>query len=98
MTAHAVSELGEIVALDLPAIGSKLARSQSCGAIESMKTVSELVAPVSGSVAERNEAVLTDPSLVNADPYGGGWMFAVRLADGSEMEALLTGPEYDAGL
>lgn len=77
----AADSLGDLVFLDLPAIGSKLAAGTPCGELESTKTVSELIAPVSGVVTAINDEAVADPALVSADPYGGGWLFAVQVSD-----------------
>jgi glycine cleavage system H protein len=94
ITDHAQDELGEIVYLDLPAAGSAVSRGVSMGEIESVKTVSDLIAPVSGTVVERNEAAMEKPGLVNADPYGAGWLVRVRVDQGAESEELISADEY----
>jgi len=94
ITDFAQDELGEIVYVDLPAQGAALRQGTAMGEIESVKTVSELVSPVTGSVEERNSAVLDKPGLVNSDPYGDGWLVRVRLTGDGESEALLSPAEY----
>ena len=89
----AVDQLGDVVYLSLPAVGQVITAGQVCGEIESTKTVSELLAPVTGEVTEVNDAVVADPSLVNSDPYGQGWLFRVAVA---ERGPLLAAEEYAA--
>ncbi|MDR1386447.1 MAG: glycine cleavage system protein GcvH [Propionibacteriaceae bacterium] len=87
ITAFASEALGDIVYLSLPQPGDTVKAGESCGEIESTKSVSDLYAPVSGSVAEINQAVLDAPELVGDDPYGQGWLFTVH-PDGSEADLL----------
>jgi glycine cleavage system H protein len=91
ITAVAAEALGELVYLDLPEVGSTIVAGESCGEVESTKTVSELVPPVSGEVIELNGRAVEEPSLVTADPYGDGWLFTVIP---TETGALLTAAEY----
>lgn len=93
ITAHAADALGDVVYLELPEVGSQLAAGSVCGEIESTKSVSELFAPVDGTVVEVNTAAVDDPSVVNADPYGGGWLLKVA-PTGSP--TLLSAEEYAA--
>ena len=89
----AADALGEVVYVDLPQVGTQLTAGDVCGEIESTKSVSELYSPVSGEVVEVNEAVVADPALVNADPYGAAWLFRVAVtAEGP----LLSAEEYAA--
>jgi glycine cleavage system H protein len=97
ITDYAQDALGDIVYLSLPADGADLTAGQTCGEIESTKSVSELYAPVSGVVVDRNAALDATPEAVNSDPYGDGWMVKVRLADGSSVDGLLDAGGY-AGL
>lgn len=91
VTAVATESLGEIVFIDLPKVGSVVKIGTACGEIESTKSVSDLYSPVSGSVLEVNDAADNDPSLLNDDPYGAGWLFVVEVtAEGP----LLTAEEY----
>jgi len=94
ITDFAQDELGEIVYVDLPARGAALRQGATMGEIESIKTVSELVSPVTGTVEETNSAILDKPGLVNSDPYGEGWLVRVRLSDDSAPEPLLSPAEY----
>lgn len=91
ITALAADSLGELVFLDLPEVGADVTAGQSCGEVESTKTVSELFPPVSGTIAEINDAAVADPSLVSSDPYHAGWLFAVQV---SEIGPLLTATQY----
>lgn len=93
ITAVATAALGDIVFVELPEVGAAVTAGEVCGEIESTKSVSELYAPVSGTVVEVNEAVTADPAVVNADPYGAGWLFKVAVESRGE---LLTPAEYEA--
>jgi glycine cleavage system H protein len=92
LSAVAVDALGDVVYLDLPEAGSTVTAGEVCGEVESTKSVSELFAPVSGTVAEVNAAVVDEPGLVNSDPYGDGWLFTVEVTDEGE---LLTAEQYE---
>ena len=81
ITAYAADKLGDVVYVDLPKAGSTVASGKVVGEIESTKSVGELFAPVDGEVVESNDAVVSDPTLVNSDPYGAGWMIKVRFAE-----------------
>lgn len=91
ITGVAAAALGDLVYLDLPEVGTTISAGQTCGEVESTKTVSELFPPVGGEVTEINTAAVDDPSLVTTDPYGAGWLFAVRATDAGP---LLTAAEY----
>lgn len=90
----AQDELGDVVFVELPGEGDDIEQGSDFGVIESIKAVSDLYAPVSGTVTARNDAVLDEPELVNEDPYGEGWMLEVELADDSELDELLSPDEY----
>ena len=92
----AQDQLGEVVYVDMPAEGDVLTAGEAFGEIESVKSVSELIAPVSGEVVEVNSALGDSPETVNADAHGAGWMVKVRFTDESELDALLSGEDYDA--
>jgi len=92
ITAYAAEKLGDVVYVDLPVAGVQVASGRVVGEIESTKSVGELFAPVDGEVVERNEAVVDDPSLVNADPMGAAWLIKVRFA---ELPELLSAAEYE---
>ena len=96
ITSFAQDQLGEVVYVDLPSAGDTLAAGDSFGEIESVKSVSELFAPVSGEIVDVNSALGDTPETVNADPHGAGWMVKVTLADASELDALMSAEEYDA--
>ncbi|MEH2162524.1 MAG: glycine cleavage system protein GcvH [Nostoc sp. DedVER02] len=96
ITEFAVHELGDIVFLELPEIGDALTRGENFGTIESVKAVEELNSPVTGTVVERNDALIDDPEQVSDDPYGEGWFLKVRVNDPGEIEDALTADEYRA--
>ncbi|MEV0318315.1 glycine cleavage system protein GcvH [Streptomyces sp. NPDC050658] len=85
VTSHAADALGDVVYLDLPAVGTKITAGDTCGEIESTKSVSDLFAPADGEVVEVNEAAIADPGLVNADPFGEGWLFRMRITGTPEL-------------
>lgn len=89
-------QLGEIVYVDLPAVGDTAAKGDAFGEVESVKSVSELVSPVSGEIVEVNDGLDDAPETVNADAYGDGWMIRVKLADAAELEELMSAEEYEA--
>ncbi len=88
ITAYAAEELGDIVFVDLPKVGTKLQAGTPFGAIESVKTASDLYAPMSGEVVAVNASLTEKPELVNSDPYGEGWMVRVRMDDAGALTAL----------
>jgi len=96
ITDYAQDQLGDIVYVKLPSVGTPVRQMEPFGEIESVKAVSDLFAPVSGEVLEVNAELEERPELVNLDPYGRGWMIRVRLSDPSEVERLMTAEEYDA--
>lgn len=93
VTAYAAEALGDIVYVDLPAVGSSVTAGETCGELESTKSVSDLFSPVTGEVVEVNGDVDGDPGLVNNDPFGAGWLFVVRVTATTE---LLDAAAYDA--
>ena len=95
ITDYAADKLGDVVYVDLPAAGSDVASAQVCGEIESTKSVGELYAPLTGTVVEINQAVIDDPSLVNADPYGEGWLVRIT-TDAATSDGLLDRAAYVA--
>lgn len=95
VTDYAQQELGDVVYVDLPKPGTVLAFMAKLGEIESVKVASEIFSPVSGEVVEINAALKDAPELVNADPYGEGWLLVVRLSDRSELSKLLTPEAYN---
>jgi glycine cleavage system H protein len=96
ITDYAQGELGDVVYVDLPSVGASLAQMDVFGTIEAVKAVSELFCPVSGEVVDINEAVESDPGLVNKDPYGEGWMIRLQLTKPDQLAGLLTADDYRA--
>ncbi len=96
ITDYAQDQLGDIVFVELPAVGAAINAAQKLGEIESVKAVSELFAPVSGEVTEANDGLADSPEAVNDDPYGDGWMVKMRLSDAGELDQLLSADEYEA--
>ena len=96
ITAYAADQLGDIVFVELPDVGRSLAQFATFGVVESVKAVSDLFAPVAGEVIETNAALTGQPELVNSDPYEGGWMLRLRLADADQLDELLDSAAYDA--
>jgi glycine cleavage system H protein len=96
ITAHAADQLGDIVFVELPAIGRVIDQSAPFGVVESVKAVSDLLAPVSGTVVENNGALNGEPELVNGDPYGAGWMIRIVIGQPSQLDELLDPAAYDA--
>lgn len=94
ITDYAQGELGDIVFVEMPAVGAETAYMKPFGTIEAVKAVSELFAPVSGTVVEINRELETSPELVNQDPYGRGWMIKVEIRDRSEIDNLLSPDDY----
>ncbi|MBT2643307.1 glycine cleavage system protein GcvH [Bacillus sp. ISL-41] len=95
ITDFAQSELGDIVFVELPEVGDEITVDQPFGSVESVKTVSELYAPVSGKVVEINEELNDSPEFVNESPYEKAWMITVELSDNSEVEKLMTAEQYE---
>ncbi len=96
VTEFAVNSLGDVIFIDMPEVGAELTQDEKYGEIESVKTVSDLISPVTGTVVELNEVVAANPEAVNDDPYGNGWIMRVQIADGNELENLIGASEYDA--
>jgi glycine cleavage system H protein len=94
ITPHAQDTLGDIVFVELPAIGKILAPKDVAGVVESVKAASDVFAPVGGEVIEVNEALRADPSLANSEPLGAGWFFKLRLADATQLDALMDEAAY----
>jgi glycine cleavage system H protein len=94
ITDFAQDQLGDVVYVDLPAVGTEVKLMEKCGEIESVKAVSDLYSPASGQVTRRNEQLIEHPELVNTSPYSDGWLIEVRLSDPTEAERLLTVEEY----
>jgi len=96
ITLHAQEALGDIVFVDLPAVGRTLKKGEIAGVVESVKAAADLYMPVSGEVVEVNDALRADPALANRDPMGEGWFFKIHVADMAEFEQLMDPPGYDA--
>lgn len=94
ITSYAQDALGDVVYVDLPAVGTRVERGQPFGEVESTKSVSDLYAPVTGTIVERNESLESSPELVNSDPYGGGWMVIIEADDPRSLDTLLSADDY----
>jgi glycine cleavage system H protein len=95
ITAYAADQLGDIVFVELPDPGRSLEQFATFGVVESVKAVSDLFAPVGGEVTAANEALAASPELINASPYGDGWMLRLRVADAAQVDGLLDPDAYD---
>ena len=95
ITAFAQEQLGDVVFVELPKVGAKVTAMKTFGVVESVKAVSDLFAPLSGEVVEVNADVTKKPEIVNADPYGQGWMIVIKLADPKEWDGLLSAGDYE---
>ena len=98
ISAFAVDQLGDIVFLELPEIGDALEKGESFGTIESVKAVEDMYAPISGTVIERNEAMIQSPELISEDPYGESWFLKVRIDDDENLGDTLSASEYRAAV
>ncbi len=94
ITAHAQDALGDVVFVDLPEVGARLAAKDVAGVVESVKAAADVYMPVDGVITEVNEALRADPALANSDPMGAGWFFRVKLSDASQLAALMDETEY----
>ena len=94
LSAFAIDQLGDIVFVELPDVGAALEEGRSFGSVESVKAVEDLIAPVSGEVVARNDAVLASPEELQNDPYGEGWLLVVRPSDATELDGLLDAAAY----
>ncbi|MDP2257296.1 MAG: glycine cleavage system protein GcvH [Polaromonas sp.] len=94
ITVHAQDALGDVVFVELPAVGSVFAQKDTAGVVESVKAAADVYMPVSGEVIEVNEALRDDPSLANSDPLGAGWFFKIKLSDASQLDALMDETSY----
>jgi glycine cleavage system H protein len=95
ITDHAQQQLGEIVYIELPSIGEKVSKDDPFGVVESVKAVSDIYAPVSGTVLEVNEDLAESPEVVNEDPYGDGWLIKVKVSDPADFDDLMDSGEYE---
>jgi len=98
ITDFAQGELGDVVFVELPAVGARLQQMKSFGTIDAVKTVSDLFAPVSGEVSAVNTDLKDNPALINQSPYEKGWMVRIKMANPAEMEALLSAEAYEKAL
>jgi glycine cleavage system H protein len=98
ITWYAQDQLGEVVFFDPPAVGKTLRKGEPYAEVESVKAVSDVIAPLSGEIVEVNEALATAPEAINEDPYESGWMVKVRLSDPSEVDSLMDGVGYQESL
>lgn len=96
ITDHAQHSLGDMVFVELPAVGTQVAASKECGVVESVKSASDLYSPISGEVTANNADVTATPALLNQDPQGKGWLFKVRVKDAKELDALMDAVAYEA--
>ncbi len=96
ITHHAQDALGDVVFVDLPAVGATFAQKETAGVVESVKAAADVYMPVSGEVVEVNETLRDDPALANTDPLGAGWFFKVKLSDVSQLATLMDETSYSA--
>jgi glycine cleavage system H protein len=96
ITAYAQEQLGDVVFVELPKVGARVTQAKGFGVVESVKAVSDLFAPLSGTVAEINAELTAHPEVVNQDPYGGGWMIVLAPSEPAERANLLTAAQYEA--
>jgi glycine cleavage system H protein len=96
ISAHAADELGDVVLVMLPEIGRTLSAGEQFGEIESLKAVSDLYSPISGTVTEVNDVIAQNPEIVNNHPYGQGWLIKIQISDASELSQLMDVPTYQA--
>jgi glycine cleavage system H protein len=95
---HAQEALGDLVFVELPVVGDEISQGDPCAVVESVKAASDIYAPVSGLVVAVNEDLESDPALINADPYGDGWLFEVELIDSEELDGLKDAEAYEETL
>lgn len=98
ITIHAQSELGDIVYVDLPKVGSTVEQGKTFGSVESVKAVSDIYAPVSGEVTAINDALNATPEKLNADPHGDAWLIKIKLSNASQADSLMSRADYEAYL
>jgi glycine cleavage system H protein len=96
ITDYAQDQLGDIVFVELPAVGDKVSKEDAFGVVESVKAVSDIYAPVSGKVLEVNDDLPENPEMLNEDPYGDGWIIKIEMNDREELDDLMTSTEYEA--
>ena len=93
---HAQDQLGDLVFVELPEVGTRVEAGGECAVVESVKAASDIYSPVSGEVTAANQALADTPEIINDDPYGEGWIFQVKLADSSELDNLMDASDYEA--
>ncbi len=98
ITDHAQEALGDLVFVELPVVGDEISQGDPCAVVESVKAASDIYAPVSGLVVAVNEDLESDPALINADPYGDGWLFELELIDNEELDGLKDADAYEESL
>ncbi|WP_377288898.1 glycine cleavage system protein GcvH [Rhizobium sp. SG2393] len=94
ITTHAAAQLGDLVFVELPEAGASFGKGDSAATVESVKAASDVYSPVAGEIVAVNDAIVSDPSLVNSDPQGAAWFFKIKLADTSELDGLLDEAAY----
>jgi len=98
ITDHAQEALGDLVFVELPAVGDEISQGDPCAVVESVKAASDIYAPLSGVVVAINEDLESDPALINADPYGDGWLFEIEIIDTDELDGLKDAEAYEESL
>jgi glycine cleavage system H protein len=98
ITDHAQEALGDLVFVELPAVGDEISQGDPCAVVESVKAASDIYAPLSGVVVAVNEDLESDPALINADPYGDGWLFELEIIDADELDGLKDAEAYEESL
>ncbi len=95
---HAQEALGDMVFIELPEVGTSFSQGDACAVVESVKAASDIYAPVSGEVVAVNDALEDDPGVVNADPYGEGWLFRLKIDAAGELDGLLSAEQYEGSI
>ena len=95
VTNYAATQLGDMVYIDMPTVGAQINQGDSMGALESVKAAADFYSPIGGEVVERNERLLDEPGIINADPFGDGWFARIKPSDTSELDSLMSPEEYD---
>lgn len=95
ITVHAAEQLGDVVFVDLPAVGKKVEKGKEAAVVESVKAASEVYAPIDGEIVEVNKGIADEPSLVNSEPEGGAWFMKIRIADPSQLDGMMDKAAYD---
>ena len=95
VTNYAATQLGDMVYVDMPDVGATVKQGASAGALESVKAAADFYSPLTGEVTDRNDKLLDEPGIINADPFGDGWFIKIKASDLSELDSLMTAEEYD---